>query len=148
MTVTNKPSQLKVVETSKARAKPRFKVPPLPKSLKPEMRTEFSDIVRHLHERKVWHDTKSSQVENYLLSVQGLRTAQAVLDEDGYFTDDGKPHPATLLFSKFSVAVVNSAKALALDVDRRSLNTFNPVEAEEQKAEAKASRKGSSRWEI
>ncbi|MEP2532958.1 P27 family phage terminase small subunit [Shimia sp.] len=99
---TNKSSQLRAIKDKSAPTK-KERIPPLPSSLDPSYKAEWTGIVKHLMSRDAWVPQKGTLVETYLINLQAMRQAQDRMTADGGpISESGKPHPASAIIARHS----------------------------------------------
>ncbi len=94
----------------------------MPKSLPSEYRTEWRALVQHLRDIDAWLPQKSGLVESYLINLQAIRTAQAVMAADGGILAGGKPHPASPIITRHMGILTKLAGQLGLGKEKLTPN--------------------------
>lgn len=100
-------------------------VQPLPSSIEPALKTEWTRIIRYLMGQDAWIPEKGTLVETYLLNISIVREAQARMVADGgVITERGTTHPSSTVIARHSGYITKIAPQLGLG--REALVAIKP----------------------
>ena len=108
--------QSKILETKTNR------VPPLPSSLPASFKAEWQALVRHMQSLDSWVPQKAGLVESYLINLQAVRDAQAIMQADGGILAGGRPHPASPIIVRHTATLNKLAEQLGLGKGKLTAN--------------------------
>lgn len=90
------------------------KLPKAPGRLPPEARQIWADTCNYLLHTRTLHSGDLTTVEAFCSAAVRLRRLEAILDEQGSITPEGKAHPGVAAANGTAAAVAKLAGALGL----------------------------------